>query len=45
MVLFASKLFKILSAQKRKKLTLLSGIIVIILGILTILRGFGLHHH
>lgn len=44
-MLFASKLFKILSSQKRKKLTLLSGIIVIILGILTILRGFGLHHH
>jgi len=44
-MLFASKLFKILSSQKRKKLTLFSGIIVIILGILTILRGFGLHHH
>ncbi len=46
-MLFASKLFSILSGKIRKRLSSLSGIIVILLGIFVILRTFGMigHHH
>lgn len=46
-MLFASKLFGLISGKIRKRLSSLSGIIVILLGIFVILRTFGMmgHHH
>ncbi|WP_029522670.1 sulfite exporter TauE/SafE family protein [Persephonella sp. KM09-Lau-8] len=44
-MLFASKLFQVLSPKLRKRLASFSGVIVILLGIWLILRGLGLIHH
>jgi hypothetical protein len=44
-MLFSSKIFQILSPYLRKKLSSLSGVIIILFGILAILRGFGIGHH
>ena len=44
-MLFSSKIINIISPKSRKNLTKIAGIIVIIFGILTILRGFGIGHH
>ncbi|HCB70011.1 MAG TPA: sulfite exporter TauE/SafE family protein [Persephonella sp.] len=44
-MLFASKLFQILSPRLRKKVSSFAGFIIIILGIWIILRAFGIGHH
>ncbi len=44
-MLFASKLFQILSPKLRKKVSSLAGLIIILLGIWIILRAFGIGHH
>lgn len=44
-MLFSSKILSIISPKSRKNLVKIAGIIVIIFGILTILRGFGIGHH
>ncbi|WP_297887665.1 sulfite exporter TauE/SafE family protein [Sulfurihydrogenibium sp.] len=44
-MLFSSKLLTLISPLTRKNLSKLSGIIVILFGIWTILRAFGIGHH
>ncbi|MBX0313206.1 MAG: sulfite exporter TauE/SafE family protein, partial [Sulfurihydrogenibium sp.] len=44
-MLFSSKIINMISPTSRKSLVKIAGIIVIIFGILTILRGFGIGHH
>jgi sulfite exporter TauE/SafE len=44
-MLFASKLFQILSPKVRKRIATFSGVIVILLGVWLILRAFGIGHH
>lgn len=44
-MLFASKIFEKVSPKLRKKLSSFAGIIVILLGLWIILRGFGIGHH
>ncbi len=44
-MLFASKIFQVVSPAFRKKLSSSAGIIVIILGVWLILRGLGIIHH
>lgn len=42
---FSAKLINLLSPYTRKKMVRLAGIVVILFGIWTILRGFGIGHH
>jgi len=44
-MLFASKIFQVVSPKLRKKLSSLAGVIVILLGVWIILRAFGIGHH
>jgi len=44
-MLFSSKIINMISPTSRKSLVKIAGIIVVIFGILTILRGFGIGHH
>jgi len=44
-MLFASKIFQVVSPKLRKRLSSFAGIIVILLGVWIILRGFGMGHH
>ena len=44
-MLFASKLFQIISPRLRKRLSSFAGIIIILLGVWMILRAFGIGHH
>lgn len=44
-MLFASKIFQVVSPKLRKRLASFSGIIVILLGIWILLRAFGIGHH
>ncbi|NPA12886.1 MAG: sulfite exporter TauE/SafE family protein [Aquificae bacterium] len=44
-MLFASKIFHTVSPRLRKRLSSLSGLIAILLGIWLILRAFGIGHH
>lgn len=44
-MLFSSTLLKVISPSFRKNLSRLAGVIVILFGIWTILRGFGIGHH
>ncbi|WP_457621335.1 sulfite exporter TauE/SafE family protein [Persephonella sp.] len=44
-MLFASKLYQILSPRFRKKVSSFAGFIIIILGVWIILRAFGIGHH
>jgi len=44
-MLFASKIFQVVSPKLRKRLSSSAGVIVILLGVWIILRAFGIGHH
>lgn len=44
-MLFSAKLANLISPYRRKNITKLAGVIIILFGILTVLRAFGIGHH
>lgn len=44
-MMFAAKLVRLVSPYRRKNLAKLAGVILILFGIITILRAFGIAHH